>query len=96
MLAKTLAMSSARRSLGEVGPVLRELREPLDDEGTELRVLVADLPRFLVLIRIAPRLGRVDAVEPINRDARRRRRSLKTNDILPAATRRPPDEVIEA
>jgi hypothetical protein len=28
-----------------------ELRQPLDDKGTELRVLVADLPRFLVLIR---------------------------------------------
>jgi hypothetical protein len=49
-LAPTRPMSSVRGSLGKLWPVSGELREPLDGEGAELRVFVAYLPRFLVLI----------------------------------------------
>ena len=60
------------------------LRQALDRKGAELRVFVADLAGFFVLIRIAPRLDRVKAIKSINGDAGARRRSLEHKDVLPA------------
>jgi hypothetical protein len=61
---------------------MRLLREALYGEGAEFRVLVANLPCVLELIRIAPHLHRVEAVELVDGYARARRGTLKHNDIL--------------
>jgi hypothetical protein len=58
------------------------LRQALDRVGAEPRVFVSDLPRFLVLIRTAPRLDRVKAVKSTNGDARASRRPLQHKNVL--------------
>src|ERR1700722_4137409 len=61
------------------------LREPLDGEGSEPRILVADFARLLELIRVAPCLRRIEAVERTDGDASPWRRPLKDNDFLPGS-----------
>ena len=48
------------------------LREVLDSEGAEFRVLVANLPCRFEPIRIAPHLHRVEALELIDGNPRAR------------------------
>jgi hypothetical protein len=60
------------------------LRQTVEGEGAELRVFVADLSRFLVLIRIPPRLDQGYQID-FDGDARARGRPFKHEDVLPAS-----------
>src|SRR6267378_420258 len=57
------------------------LRYALDGVSTECRVLFADFPDFLELLRIAPRLNFFDAVPDLHDDARFRRLSIQRSDL---------------
>ena len=83
-------MRPAYRSGGIPAAVaMRLLREALYGKGAEFRVLVADLPCVLELIRIAPHLHCVEAVELVGEGP------SSTTIFWPAARRWRPDPFIE-